>query len=409
MAVRWPIVRTLLTKEALRLAANRGTLVLAALLVAAAGLVAVFDRGGEQLANNPRPLTRFWVDFWRDGPWVEYLRSHVPEDLSATVHFRAESEIPRDRAGTLQYLPGEGAVQLRPIDDASDERYVTWFWYSGGDPAVLAPYEEWFWRETRQFFHERAVSALPEERREEARRLRPPPTTSDPARLLAELESQYRERLAALAAPGPPPPLPELEPRHSALRGIDLRRAVATSLVLFSLFFACVYVQSALTCEERERGVLLAQAISPASAADIVAAKAIVYGGSGFVLAAVLAAICQPRVWAAPFFWLSLTVAVGGLVGVGFVIASLARTQRAASVAALSYTLAIALLVLVTRLAGLPVLPWLLIEFHLPPLLQAALDGSVQPMHWLHLIATALMAFAWLASGMILFARRGWQ
>jgi hypothetical protein len=408
MALRWPIVRTLVVKEALRLAANRGALVLAALLVAAAGLVAVFDRGGEQFANNPRPLTHFWVDYWRDGPWVEHLKSHVPDDFAAAVHFRPDSEIPRDRAGTLQYLPGEGAVQLRPLDDGPQEHYVTWFWYSGGDATVLAPYEEWFWRETRQYFHERAVNALPDERRDEARRLRPP-TTTDPMRLLAETESQYRERLAALAAPGPAPPLPDLEVRHSALRGVDVRRAVATALVLFSLFFACVYVQSSLTCEERERGVLLAQAISPATAGDIVAAKAIVYGGCGFVLAAVLAAICQPRVWAAPFFWLSVTVAAGGLVGVGFVIASLARTQRAASVAGLSYTLAVAILILVTRLTNLPVIPWLVIEFHLPPMLQAALDGSVQPMHWLHLIATGLMAFVWLMSGVLLFARRGWQ
>jgi hypothetical protein len=60
-------------------------------------------------------------------------------------------------------------------------------------------------------------------------------------------------------------------------------------------------------------------------------------------------------------------------------------------------------------MTDLPVVPWLLIEFHLPPMLQAALDGSVQQTHWLHLIATALMAFVWLAVGVILFARRGWQ
>ena len=57
------------------------------------------------------------VDYWRDGPWVEYLTAHVPDELRPQVHFRAETEIPRDRGGTLQYVAGEGAVQLRPAND----------------------------------------------------------------------------------------------------------------------------------------------------------------------------------------------------------------------------------------------------------------------------------------------------
>ena len=249
MALRRPIVRTLVVKEALRLAANRGALVLAALLVAAAGLLAAFDPGGDRLVSDTRRLQRFWVDYWHDGRWVEYLKAHVPDEFRERVQFRAEPDIPRDRSGTLQYVAGEGAVQLRPASDGSGEEYVVWFWYSGGDPAALAPYEDWFWRETRQFFHEQAVRSLPIDRQDQARRLLPPPTTTNPARLLAELERQYRDRLAAIAAPGPPPPLPELDVRHSALRTIDVRRAVATALVLFSLFFACVYVQSSLTCD----------------------------------------------------------------------------------------------------------------------------------------------------------------
>jgi hypothetical protein len=409
MAVRWPIVRTLVVKEALRLATNRGAIVLAALLVAAAGLLAAFDPGGERLVSSPRPVEQFWVDYWRDGPWVKYLKAHVPDELRPRVYFRAEAAIPRDRGGTLQYVAGEGAVQLRPASDGSGDQYVVWFWYSGGDPAALAPYEEWFWRETRQFFHEQAVKALPADRQEEARRLLPPPATTDAGRLFAELERQYRDRLSAIAAPGPAPMLPELEVRRSVLRTIDVRSAVATALVLFSLFFACVYVQSSLTCEERERGVLLAQAISPATAAEIVAAKATVFAGGGLLLGALLAGICQPTVLAMPFFWLALAAAAAGLLGVGLVIASLARTQRAAGVAALGYTLAVALVILVSGLVGLPGLPWLMIEFHLPKMLQAALDGSVQSFHWLNLAATAGLAFVWLVGALLLFWRRGWQ
>ena len=42
------------------------------------------------------------------------------------------------------------------------------------------------------------------------------------------------------------------------------------------LFFVCVYLLPSLTCEERERGVLLAQALSPAAPREILAAKFLV-------------------------------------------------------------------------------------------------------------------------------------
>ena len=38
--------------------------------------------------------------------------------------------------------------------------------------------------------------------------------------------------------------------------------AVATGLVIFALYFTCVYLLPTLNCEERERGVLLAQAVT---------------------------------------------------------------------------------------------------------------------------------------------------
>jgi hypothetical protein len=37
--------------------------------------------------------------------------------------------------------------------------------------------------------------------------------------------------------------------------GLDSRSGMATALVLFGLFFVCVYLLPSLTCEERERGV----------------------------------------------------------------------------------------------------------------------------------------------------------
>src|SRR5262245_14834605 len=132
--MHWPIVRTLVGKEALRLAANRGALVLAALLVAAAGLLAAFDRGGVDARVAPPPLESFWVDYWQPGPWVEHLRAHLPDGLRSRVRFRSVSDIPQDRGGTLQYGTREGAVQLRPLPGERGDSFKVWFWFSSGDP-----------------------------------------------------------------------------------------------------------------------------------------------------------------------------------------------------------------------------------------------------------------------------------
>ena len=62
---------------------------------------------------------------------------------------------------------------------------------------------------------------------------------------------------------------------------LDFRAAIATGMVVFALYFACVYLLPTLNCEERERGVLLAQALSPASPAEILAAKFLFYPALG--------------------------------------------------------------------------------------------------------------------------------
>src|SRR5262249_3937479 len=78
------------------------------------------------------------------------------------------------------------------------------------------------------------------------------------------------------------------------------------------MFFVCVYLLPSLCCEERERGVLLAQALSPASPREILAARFLFYPVLGLSLAAVLAGTYRPAVLASPFFWLALVVAVCG-------------------------------------------------------------------------------------------------
>src|SRR5258708_40143771 len=156
-------------------------------------------------------------------------------------------------------------------------------WDADVGGSSLAPYEAWFWRETQRFFADQASTAL----------------------------TRIRPHLRGSVL------LPKIEEQRSQLEGgMDPRSALATSLVLFALFFVCVYLLPSLTCEERERGILLAQALSPASPGEILIAKFLFYPALGIALAAVLAGIYSPSVLGRPFFLHAIAVAAIVLIGI---------------------------------------------------------------------------------------------
>jgi hypothetical protein len=96
-------------------------------------------------------------------------------------------------------------------------------------------------------------------------------------------------------------------------------------------------------------------------------------------------------------------------MGIGLTIASLARTQRAASMGALSYMLVVALLLFICQQNGIPGLPFLALEYHCPRMLQASLTQSVTIYHYINLLATIFLAIAWTTAATVTFRRHGWQ
>jgi hypothetical protein len=372
--MRWHILRTLLAKEARRQLANRGGVALAALLVVAALLLTFF--GGGWAGGLGGGLERCFVDYGREDAWVAHLKANVAPELRGRVVFRNVSAL--DLPGeALVYPAGSGAIQLRTAAGPDgQEHYLVSLWRPGPDGGGLAVYEAWFWRETARFFRREAMAAL----------------------------GQHGEGSAAAAR------LPQFAQERARLSGAaDVRSSLAAGLVLFALFFACVYLLPSLTCEERERGVLLAQALSPASPLEILAAKFLFYPAAGAGLAALLAGIACPEALARPFFWLAVGVAALGSLGVGMTVACLARTQRAAGVGALCYLLAVAVLLFLCQQGGIPLLPNLALEYHCPRVLHAALSDEVGRSHWLSLAAASALAVGWVALAAALFRRRGWQ
>ena len=383
-AMRFHILRALLLKEFRRHLLNRGGLALAALLVVSAVMLSYFNPGAGAGGTGGGGLVggvhRCYLEYPAETPLVAGLRERVPADLKPHLYFRQRR--PSDVDGLITYEPGAGAIQLRPTADG----YKFWVWHPPGAVGAMAPYEKWFFHAARDVLAGGTA----------------PPAAGDDLWAVREAFAQLRRDV-------PTTPAVEIARDGLGAKELDLRSAVATGMVVFALYFACVYLLPTLNCEERERGVLLAQALSPASPAEIVTAKFLFYPTGGIALAAALAGIYQPAVLGSLFFWLAVGAVAAGFLGIGMTVATLARTQRAAFMGGMCYLLSVSLILIVCTQNQIMAIPWLTVEFHGPRILHAAITREVRPEHWIHLAAEATLAAGWIAAAGWLFRRRGWQ
>jgi hypothetical protein len=392
--MRWSILRTLLHKEWLRLLANRGGISFLLLLIGASMLLSFFGNKDRTTANVSIGIQHCYVEYVKDGPLIQHLRSNAPPELKSQLTIRPLERSVIDANGTIGYPQGAGAIQIRPHPDEPDgPGFMVWFWHPGEDGSSLAPYEAWLWRETLAYY--RSVQSDPSA----AARLRDwleRITSPDGSR--SEISRPNADRV------------PPVVIKRSALRGgLDERSGLATALVLFGLFFVCVYLQSSLTCEERERGVLLAQALSPATTTEILTAKLLFYPVIALGMALLAAGTYKPAVLLQTFFWLSLLISVLGSMSIGLTVSSLARTQRTASIGAMCYMMSVALILFICQQNAIPFLPYLAIEYHCPRLIHAAMTSEVQWHHWASLGAVAALTCGWMVVATWLFRKRGWQ
>ena len=407
--MRWYIIHALLIKEWQRHLANRGGIALAILLVATAVLLSVFapqdSTGGTSVVGG---IHHCYVEFDAPTQLIKHLEENVPRELSGQIVFR-KLENPDEVNGLLYAQTGTGALLIRQKwPDQSPTGRATLsvtVWHPKKEPLALAQYENWFWKESHRYYANRA-------------RLKDYSIPADPKFdaggdwLVQETHKRLQDEVAAAGgADVPNISVPDLELTREGLGGkpLDFRAAVATGLVVFALYFTCVYLLPTLNCEERKRGVLLAQALSPASPSEIVAAKFLFYPTAGIVLASTIAAIYKTEILSSLFFWFALLAVGGGFLGIGMTIATLAKTQRAAFLGGMCYLLSVSMVLLICSTNNIPVLSNFAIEYHGPRILHAAMSGEVHFIHWFHLGAAVLLAGAWLAAAGWLFRRRGWQ
>ena len=382
--MRWHILRTLLYKEYLRHLANRGGIVMLLLLVVIALLLSLW-RPTSQGPLLGGEVQRCYLNYWTDDPayaehirpWIAYLAARKRPEWGDSFRIQSAQKMAVDANGKILFNPNVGSIQVRskgyPFADGRPSFEVQ-MWYPGADDRVLAGFEAWFWKESGQYFQQ---------------------ALGDKAPLFAE-------------------------ERTSNTGSADVRSALAVVPLFFALFFTCVYLLPSMTCEERERGVLLAQALSPASPLEILISKFLFYAVLGIGMSALLGGIYRPGLLAVPYFWFAITVASFGSLCVGLTIASIAGTQRLASMGAMCYLLMVALFLFTLQQINLPFVPYLFLEYHIPQMLHAVMVDAVRfwpwdrsegkPFEpWLHLGAATFVAGGWAWVATRLFRQRGWQ
>lgn len=411
--MRLYILRALVAKEIRRHVANRGGLALAGLLVVAALLLTIFKpsdgsggvAGGELVGG----VHHCYIEYLAENDFIRKLKERTPEDLKAHIVFRTQP--PELIQYAINYEPGSGAIRAIACTHDGSPGGVPYYrfevWHPPENPTALSAYEQWFFRTARDVLREQAAEKIGN-----GATLSQPVTRADD--LWAE-EDAFRaldeevERLRPSA--GSDRVIPKVLIRRHGLgaKPLDMRAAVATAMVVFALYFTCCYLLPTLNCEERERGVLLAQALSPASPLEIVTAKFLFYPVSGMALAAVLAGIYNVNVLGTLFFWLSLLAMGCGFLGIGMTVSTLAKTQRGAFMGSMAYLLCVSLLLFVCGQAQVPFVANLAIESHGPKILHAAMTGQVEPASWIHLLAALGLAAGWMTLAGWLFRKRGWQ
>jgi hypothetical protein len=429
--MRWYIIRTLLYKEWLRHLADRGGIFLAILMVVATLLLSVFRKTDTKSVGFSAGV-KGWHLVWYRGPWDGYqdyfpwmlhLENHRPPDLQ--LRSTPYDWLARDETGDFVFEQSMAAIEVKPISSGGGKplHYQVRFRYPGQDPAVLGALATWFWEETFNYFQETPLEIETAEDQTvfppgaSVIQIRPSGTGEDG-------QARHKLLFARQGKNGPPaangngsgqwdrssfPNLVEMEDQRVPIpHSADERSMVATALVMFSMCFFCVYLLPALTCEERERGILLAQALSPASPLEILAAKFLFYPAVGIGLAAVLAGIYNPVVLVRPIFWLVLVITTVGYLGVGMTIASLAHTQRMASMGALAYMLTVGLFLYITEHFGIPSFRFVALEYYCPRMLHEVMMGGIRPVMW-YLLPALLLACIWSYIASVVFRKRGWQ
>lgn len=359
---RWPIIRTLLYKEVLRYRYNWGLLVVVFALLALSALISIGSRYKKLPGQASDDYLNCFVMYHPGAAeWAEYLQNHPPQ-------FAARLQYTASKVGAYARLPPDSMViQIfapSDNDDPGKESYRSWkavYLHPDEDAAGLAPYRDWLARETRNFIK------------------------AEPKFVEATRKGEFYNT------------------GH-----IDRVPLIVTAFVIFALYLLSFNLFITSTGEEREKRVLLGLLLSPASAVEVIAAKAIFYASASLVVAISVTCMYEPRLMLNPLLWGAIVSGALGYVAIGTIVIGIVRRQTTINTVSMLYLMMTTIIIFLGQFIPLfRLLQYLLMEKYLYAQLQHVIDNKI-PWLWMvpNQIALIVIVCIWGVVAVMVFNRQ---
>lgn len=372
MTMRSRQIRVLLNQQAKRMRKHPAAIALLVLTLGIALLVSTSDWLGQPQAGAARPAT-YWLVYDSNSSWIEHLRAHPPEGFE--VEFINSQRVP-EQAGERMYPPGDHAIELsQGAVPGSDPVHVA-YRFSGASESVLYPFTRWFWKETAGYFG--VLPVLHEQ-------TRPVLTT----RQQAARNTLQNTSVMDVLTPG----------------------VVATLLLFGVQYFSCTHLFVSFLAQDRERGTLLAMALTPASLVELLTARFLFHLIVSISVSALVLAILAPQALLQPLMWLLIVTCSLGFLSVGTLIGTMSRTQNTAGLMTLCYMLAGAIVYyLASRYPLVGLVKMLSFEHYGFPLMFHSVAGKGLTSVAIELYGRMLLLVGfWVVLAARMFRRHGWQ
>lgn len=304
-----------------------------------------------------------------DPDWMNYLRGSLPEH--PPIRIASANEMPR-KGDAFAYPSGTCGIELSVLQTGQIQ---VLFRHFGAQPEILFPHSQWFWAKTTEYF-----DAIPQ-----LQILALPMGVSSP--------QNAREIL-----------------KQTSLSDLVTLELVGSMLIFAAQFFCCVHLLISFSSQDRERGTLLALALTPASVGEIIIAKCLFHGSLSLLMCGVIMGILKPAAMLDPLLWGTLIVTSIGFMSIGILLASLAKTQAAAALLTLCYMLGIALIFhLSNGFAAFATLREFMFEHRSFPLVFVGLKTGLGGVAIYRLGTLSAVVLGWLIVASRVFATRGWR
>jgi hypothetical protein len=350
---RFYILKALIYKELLRYRYNWGLLVLVFAVVLLSGLVSIGARMDNPLQTQDSSVNKCYVLHPRGSDWAAFLRRDPPKGVEFATEERRAVDLLAENTLVIELIPPKGE------SSQSDEEAV-WTvknWTHEPTPPGVAVYRDWFVRESRRFLDSR-------------------PRLEEISETVTSSESSSRVPV------------------------------IVTALAVFALYLISFNLYITSTGEEREKRLLLAVLLTPATPTEMILAKAIFYSLSSLFVTMLVVAIYDPALVANPQLWRTVVYGSASYVAIGTVAVSIVRRQTTINTVSMLYLIgATIVMALSTMLLPFAILRFFLIEHYLYRQFNDLIAGS--PIWWVREAVLAAGTACWLFVAILVFGRFG--